>query len=66
MIFRENDTVKIVSGRKFLGKTKTVKRVFYKHVGGGIEIKYLRFTDGTQVQAKHCEMYIYREEKGIV
>lgn len=55
--FRNGDQVQIVSGRKMKGETKTVDYKYtvnieqlYQHG----HINYLRFTDGTAVQAKHC------------
>lgn len=50
------DFVRIISGRKFVGKVKRVMAVeecrdmYGRHI-----CNYYKFTDGTKVQCKHCE-----------
>lgn len=58
----KGDAVVIVSGRKMLGEVKTVKDFFRYQVAGTYGHKYtdyIRFTDGTKVQQKHCRVLGY-------
>lgn len=55
--FRNGDKVQIVSGRKMKNEIKTVESKFIYNIGALYQhgnIEYLKFTDGTSVQAKHC------------
>lgn len=55
--FKNGDKVKIVSGRKMKDEVKTVEYKYTVNIGQLYQhgnIDYLRFTDGTAVQAKHC------------
>ena len=55
--FRFGDKIKIISGRKMKGEIKTVESRYTYNVGALYQhgnIEYLKFTDGTSVQAKHC------------
>lgn len=57
--FRFGDKIKIISGRKMKGEIKTVESRYMYNVGALYQhgnIEYLKFTDGTNVQAKHCQI----------